>query len=173
MDNENREIFKAVDGHDKYEVSSYGRVRRISTGRIMKQQKHKETREYLRVGLDKKIIRVHRLVAFAFIPNPNNYPAVDHIDGNGGNNEVRNLRWCTNTMNNANRKKNINGTTSQYKGVYMTTYKSGAVRYIATIAENGKKKHLGTFKTEKEAAIVYNKKALELWGEFAKLNVIV
>jgi len=55
----------------------------------------------------------------------------------------------------------------------MTTYKSGAVRYIATIAENGKTKHLGTFKTEKEAAIAYNKKALELWREFAKLNVIV
>jgi len=105
MDNENREIFKAVDGHDKYEVSSYGRVRRISTGRIMKQQKHKETREYLRVGLDKKNIRVHRLVAFAFIPNPNNYPTVDHIDGNGGNNEVRNLRWCTNMMNHGNRKR--------------------------------------------------------------------
>lgn len=46
-----------------------------------------------------KIMSVHRLVAMNFIPNPNNYPQINHIDGNKENNFYKNLEWCTPSMN--------------------------------------------------------------------------
>lgn len=47
----------------------------------------------------KHYVRVHRLIAKAYIPNPNNYPMINHIDGNKLNNAVSNLEWCSNSYN--------------------------------------------------------------------------
>lgn len=46
-----------------------------------------------------KCVYVHRAVAIAFLPNPNNYPQINHIDGNPRNNNVSNLEWCTGSQN--------------------------------------------------------------------------
>ncbi len=58
---------------------------------------------YLRVGLNTggrpRIFAVHRLVAFAFLPNNKNYPEVNHIDNNPANNNADNLEWCDRVMN--------------------------------------------------------------------------
>jgi len=58
-----------------------------------------ESRGYLHVNILGKNLTLHRLVAEKFIPNPDNLPQVDHIDGNRQNNDVSNLRWVTNMTN--------------------------------------------------------------------------
>ena len=57
------------------------------------------------VMLNAKPVRIHRLLAMCYIPNPNNYPWIDHIDRNRTNNDLANLRWVNASMNNRNRGK--------------------------------------------------------------------
>lgn len=84
-----------------YEVSTHGRVRNIETKHILALEKEEKGYCRLSVVIDgkKKHYPVHRLVAKAFIPNPYNYPQVDHIDSDKTNNHISNLRWCTNKQN--------------------------------------------------------------------------
>ena len=88
-----------------YQVSNLGRVKHLRVNkckqeRMLKPEVH--SCGYQRVVLGNSVRKfVHRLVAEAFIPNPENKPQVDHIDGTRDNNRVDNLRWCTN-MENAN-----------------------------------------------------------------------
>ena len=91
---------------------------------------------------------------------------VDHIDHNGLNNRRSNLRICTQKQNSRNAVPNRRGT-SRFKGVYFLK-RTG--KWIATINYNGKTMHLGSFDNEIEAAKAYDRKARELFGEFAYLN---
>ena len=106
----NNEIWKPIKGYEgKYEVSNLGRVKskeRISNCCYNSTRKTKEKiiahylekNGYLSVCLFKEgkhTKRVHKLVASAFIPNPNNYPCINHINGNKLDNNMNNLEWCT------------------------------------------------------------------------------
>lgn len=90
------EQWKDVVGYEGlYVVSSYGRVRRVQKKEPMKITYTPYGTVTLCKNHHKKIGLVHRLVAIAFIPNPENKTAVNHIDGNKRNNIVTNLEWNT------------------------------------------------------------------------------
>lgn len=91
---------------------------------------------------------------------------VDHIDGNGLNNQRSNLRICTQQQNIYNSRKSCSNKYSKYKGVHLTKY----LTWHAEIRKDGKSINLGTYETEIDAAKAYDKKAKELFGEFAHLN---
>ena len=92
---------------------------------------------------------------------------VDHINGNPSDNRRSNIRLCTPAENKRNRRKPRTARNSKYKGV-----KHRAGRYESSIGRGKSYRYLGTFDSEIEAAIAYNNKATELYGEFANLNEI-
>jgi len=111
---EKMEVWKPIDGYEGYEVSNFGNVRsyrkRGSKNAVYDKPKRVKPytlkthcKEYHRHNLVKdgkrKSEYVHRLVAKAFIANYGNKPQVHHIDNNGLNNRVENLKWVTNSEN--------------------------------------------------------------------------
>ena len=95
----------------------------------------------------------------------NNSPMIDHANGNGLHNYRSNLRECTNSQNQQNRKKST-GCLSIFKGVTVSKYN----KFFATIRLGNKTTFIGSFSNEIEAAKAYNEKAIALFGEFAKVN---
>ena len=99
------EIWRTIEGAPSYQVSNMGRIKSFrvnSEGFIMKPSFDKDG--YLRISLcvsDTKRIyrRVHQLVAKAFIPNPNNYKMINHLNNKRDDNRVENLEWCDNSRN--------------------------------------------------------------------------
>jgi hypothetical protein len=92
-----KEIWKDVKGYEGlYQVSNLGRIKSIiRKGKILSNKSHRYISVIFYKNKLRKNIRVHRLVAGAFIPNPENKPQVNHIDGNKKNNNVNNLEWNT------------------------------------------------------------------------------
>lgn len=93
---------------------------------------------------------------------------VDHIDMDGLNNLIINLRVCDHSQNRANQLKAKIKSSSRFKGVSAKKYN----QWEARISHQKKVAYLGLFNTEIGAAIAYNKAALEIHGEFARLNKI-
>lgn len=120
------EIFKPVAGFEEsYEVSNKGRVFSIRRNNFLKGKVDKDgyLEFVLSDGANRKYKRGHRLVAEAFIPNPDNLPVINHIDHSKDNNVVENLEWCTVTHN----------TKYYYSG---PNYKDGEHRMLSSLSNS-------------------------------------
>jgi len=162
------EFFLPIDGYDNYFVSNFGNVKNSKTNRILKSGNHPKGYKLVDISKNgiKKTFTVHRLVALAFLENPDNKQMIDHIDENKSNNNVKNLRWATSKENGCNQGKQINNT-SGFKGV---SFNKHANKYQASININGKIKYLGVFETAEEASQAYEAKAKVIHGDFYYKN---
>ncbi len=163
------EEWRDIKGFEgKYQVSSTGRVKSLDRfihsndgskdwrlGRILKPWKNDKGYLIVRFTYGGKSVRVHRLVAEAFLQNPGNKRTVNHLDSNRRNNFVSNLEWATDSENlrhgfthNDVKKKGESG----FRGVYR--YKRSN-KWVASVQLNKKRYRLGCFKTPLEAHLVY------------------
>lgn len=150
------EIWRDVKGFkDYYMVSNYGRVRSLRNDKILKPIVNYKGYLLVQLSLNgyKKNKRIHRLVAEAFIPNPDSLQEVDHIDNNRQNNFADNLRWATGSENTRNRDV-CRQSTSKYNGVSQDK-RTG--RFIAHVRFNKKTTYLGSFSEDTKAALAFNK----------------
>ena len=146
------EEWKSIPGYEGiYEVSNLGRVRsvercdRFNRKIVSKILKPNYVSGYLRVGMYKnktfKYYLIHRLVAQAFLPNPDNLPQVNHKDEDKSNNRVDNLEWCD-------RSYNMNYGTVQQRRIQTNinngkyTGNSKTKEYIKEYSKKYKKEHI-------------------------------
>lgn len=138
------EIWKDIPGYEGlYSISNIGRLRNDKTNRLLKPWIDKDG--YLVYDLTKnkvkKHYRAHRLVAQTFIPNPNNYPLVNHKDEDKTNNKVSNLEWCT----------------LEYNLNYGTRTERSALKHSKSISKyNLNGNFIATYKSLTEAAKLNN-----------------
>jgi hypothetical protein len=133
-------IIKIGEIEYNYEVSSFGNIKNKTTQQILKPS---NDAEYYRIKLGHPTspikLRINQLVATMFIPNPNNYPLVNHIDYNTLNNKIENLEWITHSGNN------------QHAADYGLTVKKRVTQY--SLNEDEELVEIATFESCKAAGI--------------------
>ena len=153
MNKSKNEIWKELSGVPGVEVSTFGRVRTLDRvvsggngtrslkGRILKQHNNKYGYPTVSIQINMKgaTKTVHRLVAQAFIPNPNNLPQINHIDCDRTNNAVSNLEWCDGSYNQQYREKfGISNTEVQGYPLFAINLKTLEVLHFRSQGEAGR-----------------------------------
>ena len=160
----NVEVWRSIENYDNYVVSSFGRVKNTKTGKVLKASDNGHG--YLIIDLYENAIRksyqVHRLVANAFINNPDDKNCVDHKDNNRTNNNISNLRFATSKENNQNRKLSSRNT-SGCKGV---CFDKRAKKWHAQIKIDGIRVHIGYYDNLEDAKIARVNRANEAFGVY-------
>lgn len=157
------EIWKDIDGYEGiYQISNLGRVKSLSRVVIRKNGAPNGVKEkffkrkvhstgYYIVGLTQsgktKNVKLHRLIAKAFIPNPKNLTDVNHINYDRSDNRIENLEWTSHRENGVHGFRNTKKT-SKYPGVSWNKHRS---RWAAFIQVEGRQINLGGFLSEEEA----------------------
>lgn len=146
------EVWKDIKGYERlYQVSNFGRVKSLKRKEFMARnncyrvRKEKilkpdiDERGYERVCLYKdgksKKIFVHRLVAIAFIKNPNKHPIINHIDEVPHNNHVSNLEWCTHSYNSTYKGAEERKLKNVRKEIQSTNVKTGEIKLYRSAAD--------------------------------------
>ncbi len=162
------ETWKTIDGYDNYFISSHGNVENGYTGKLIRPWI--SSKGYYYVGLckngKKRSVSVHKLVANAFVDNPDNKLCVDHIDNNRLNNNESNLRFATYTENGINKKKQSNNTS----GIVGVCFDKSRNKWMAHYTLNGKFKGLGRYDTLEEAKLARQRAVNIVFGDFCHIS---
>jgi len=145
------EEFIDIQGYEGlYKINRNGDIFSVLKNKILKTELSKDG--YYRIGLSKdnkqKHFSIHRLLALHFIPNPENLTVIDHIDRNRSNNNIENLRWCTQSDNCKN--KEIKGCIAEIPQKYKTSFYIYYRVYV-------RGKYLKNFKSREDAEEFLNK----------------
>ena len=148
------EIWKDIKGYEGlYQVSNLGRVKSLKRivftkygkrltiyEKILKAKVHKFG--YLEVNLNSngiaKTLKVHRIVAEAFLPNLNNYPEINHKDENKQNNHIINLEWCTSSYNANYGTRNIRSALAKSKKIVQYSLDGNLIKEHQSLTDAGR-----------------------------------
>lgn len=154
---DDKEEWRYIENSDNYYISNYGNVKNTKTGRVLKHGINNDGYHFVRYKMNDgkfTIKYVARLVAIAFIPNPNNLPEINHKDENKDNNCVDNLEWCD-------RKYNINyGTAKERRAKTMANKNYNTYRTSKAVLQYDKEgKLIKRYNSLKEAQEQFNSKS--------------
>lgn len=155
------EIWKQF--YENYYISNMGRCKNIKTNKILSLEvdPHGYGIYNLQINKKNKRFKAHRMVAVTFIPNPNNYPVVNHIDCNKLNNRDSNLEWCTYSYNTKHAIANGRAFTSCLGKPHNVKLSSDDVTYIRSNPEG---------KTNSELAKMFGVDRKTIWRAMNKVS---
>jgi len=164
-----QEIYANITGFPKYQISTFGNIKNVRTGRILKPGI--DGAGYYKVTLRNNGYssnkNIHKLVASEFLENPDSKNCVDHIDRDKTNNHILNLRWATIIENGQNRSIGSNNKS----GVIGVDFHKKNQKWRAQIKADGRRIYLGSFEDKNDAIVARENAEMRYFGSFRSTNI--